>query len=399
MQETVKAREYLDILCGVRPDRRAGSPGNREATDFFSAMVNKWNYHVDATPFSCLDHEIGRASMTSQEREHQVFISPFSLGCEVTSQLATVNTMLDLESCRCADKILLMQGEISSEQLMPKNFTFYNPDPHKKIYSLLEAKQPAAIVTATERKPELVGALYPFPLIEDGDFNIPSVYCTDIVGREIAADTGKVFRLKTEARRIPSTACNVIACKNREAASKIVVCAHIDTYRCTPGALDNASGTVVLLLLAEMLKDYNGKHDIELVAFNGEDHYSAGGEMDYLFRHEKGLEKVAVAINLDGLGYKYGKTDFSLYECPDTMEQMVHKVFSLYPGMIRGEPWFQGDHMIFVQRGIPSIAITSVKIPDLMASVTHTPKDTPENVDCKKLVEVAKALKSFIQAL
>jgi aminopeptidase YwaD len=60
MQDSEKAKEYLDALCGVKPNRRTGSPGNREATDFFATMVKKWNYTVDTTPFPCLDHETGK---------------------------------------------------------------------------------------------------------------------------------------------------------------------------------------------------------------------------------------------------------------------------------------------------------------------------------------------------
>ena len=399
MQDSEKAKEYLDALCGVKPNRRTGSPGNREATDFFATMVKKWNYTVDTTPFPCLDHETGKASLICQGQAYEIYISPFSLECDVTSELVTVSTITELENCQCADKILLMRGEICVEQLMPKNFVFYNPDHHKRIYALLEEKQPAAIITGTERKPELVGALYPFPLIEDGDFDIPSVYCTDIVGKEIAVNTGKVFRLATEARRIPSTACNVIARKKQETPRKIVISAHVDAYWGTPGALDNASGTVVLLLLAEMLKEYDGKSAIEIVAFNGEDYYSAGGQMDYLSRYGEDLVRIAVAINLDDLGYKRGKTAYSLYECPSEIEQKARNIFSRYSGMVIGEPWYQGDHMIFVQKAKPAIALTSEKIPELMATITHTPKDTPDMVDCEKLIEAANALRDFIQGL
>jgi aminopeptidase YwaD len=379
MQDSEKAKEYLDALCGVKPNRRTGSPGNREATDFFATMVKKWNY--------------------TQDRAYEIYISPFSLECDVTSELVTISTITELENYQCADKILLMRGEICAEQLMPKNFVFYNPDHHKRIYALLEEKQPAGIIAATERKPELVGALYPFPLIEDGDFDIPSVFCTDIVGKEIAVNTGKVFRLATEARRIPSTACNVIAQKNQETPPKIVISAHIDAYWCTPGALDNASGTVVLLLLAEMLKEYDGKSAIEIVAFNGEDYYSAGGQMDYLSRYGEDLDRIAVAINLDDLGYKRGKTAYSLYECPSEIEQKARNIFSRYSGMVIGEPWYQGDHMIFVQKAKPAIALTSEKMPELMATIAHTPEDIPDMVDCEKLIESANALRDFVQGL
>jgi aminopeptidase YwaD len=207
----------------------------------------------------------------------------------------------------CRGKILLMKDTLCAEQLMPKNFIFYNPEHHKKIYALLEEKQPAAVITAKGNDLEMVGNIYPFPVIADVDFNIPSVYCKYTTGREIALKTGEVFRLKIDARRIPSNACNVIAGKNPDAPNKIIVCVHIDTWENTPGASDNASGIVVELLLAEVLAGYRGDTGIEIVAFNGEDHYSAGGEMDYLNRYGKDLEKVPVAINIDDVGYIRGK--------------------------------------------------------------------------------------------
>ena len=396
VQDIEKAKDYLQTLCSVKPNRRTGSPGNRAATDFFASMVKKWDYVVDATLFPCLDYESGKISLACQGLAYEVFVSQFSPACDVTAGLVTVSTIEELESCQCRGKILMMHGAVCAEQLMPKNFVFYNPDHHKRIYALLEEKQPAAIITATERNPELVGALYPFPLIEDGDFNIPSVYCTDAVGKEILANKGKVFRLAIDARRIPATACNVIASKNQAAPQKILVCAHIDAYWSTPGALDNASGTVVLLLLAEMLQNYKSKSGIEIAAFNGEDYYSAGGQMDYLRRYGQDFNRMVVAINIDDVGYKEGKTAYSLYECPDEIKQKAHDIFGKYGGVMAGEPWYQGDHMIFAQNKKPAIAFTSEKVVELMATVTHSRKDTPDIIDCGKLVELAHSLYSLV---
>ena len=77
--------------------------------------------------------------------------------------------------------------------------------------------------------------------------------------------------------------------------------------------------------------------------------------------------------------------------------QKAYSIFDNYAGIITGEPWYQGDHMIFVQNGRPAIAFTAEKITDLMATVTHTPRDTPEIVEYGKLVEIAKALNDFIR--
>lgn len=298
---TAKARFYLDFLCNVKPNRRTGSLGNRDATDFFANTVRAYGYEVDATPFECLDH-ICNGAILSQEEAYEVYASPYTMGCDALAELIAVSTIEELENIDCEGKILLIKGAICKEQLMPKNFVFYNPEHHQKIIALLESRKPAGIITATEKKPEQAGALYPFPLIVDGDFDIPSVYCKDIVG-DILAITHGLFRLKIDAIRISSRATNIIARLNSNAPRKVVITAHIDAYEGSPGASDNASGIIVLLLCAQMLSDYRGENCIEIVALNGEDHYSAGGQMDYLKRYGTEMPKIMLAINIGGFRF------------------------------------------------------------------------------------------------
>ncbi len=54
--------------------------------------------------------------------------------------------------------------------------------------------------------------------------------------------------------------------------------------------------------------------------------------------------------------------------------------------------------MIFVQKEIPSVAITSEFMPELMRTVTHTSSDTPDLIDPKKLVEVAASLNTLVRS-
>jgi aminopeptidase YwaD len=398
-EATAKAQFYLETLCGVKPNRRTGSVGNRQATDFFADTIRSHGYEIDAAPFACSDYVCAGASLTHAEKAFRVFASPYSLGCDISAELVTVSTMEELESVNCEGKLVLMRGAICAEQLMPKNFVFYNPEHHQKIIALLESRKPAAIITATERKPEQVGALYPFPLIVDGDFDIPSVYCRDTVGDDLASSQGDSFRLQIEAHRLASSATNIIARLNTGAAKKVIITAHIDAYEGSPGASDNASGVVVLLLCAQMLASYRGEHCIEIAALNGEDHYSAGGQMDYLKRYGNEFPRVLLAVNIDDVGYKQGRSAYSFYECPVQLEQKAEDVLQRFDGMARGEPWFNGDHMIFVQSQVPALAFTSECMPELMQTVTHTTLDTPDLIDCSKLVQVAEALDVLARTL
>jgi aminopeptidase YwaD len=394
-----KAQLYLQALCRVKPNRRTGSAGNRAATDFFADAIRQYGYAIDATPFDCLDYVSGGSELTHAGQIFEVYVSPYSLGCDVSAELTAVSSVEELESTDCTGKILLLRGEICSEPLMPKNFVFYNPAHHQHIIALLESQQPAAIITATGSNPEQAGALCPFPLFVDGDFDIPSVYCREPVGDLLAARQGDLFQLQIHARRLPSRATNVIATLNRGAERNVVLTAHIDAYEDSPGASDNASGVVVLLLCAEMLSSYRGKHGIEIAALNGEDHYSAGGQMDYLTRYGGEFPDVLLAVNVDDVGYKKGRSAYSFYGCSPHLEEAAQAAFRRFDGLVRGEPWFSGDHMLFVQNQVPSVAFTSECMPELMRTVTHTSSDTPDILDGHKLVEVAEALDTLVRSL
>ena len=391
-----RAEVYLHRLCLEIPHRRVGSEGNRAATAFFAETIASFGFSTECAEFDCLDWSRGEARLVAGGESFEVHISPYSLGCRASVPLVIASTVDGLERVEAAGKILLLRGDLTKEQLMPKNFPFYNPEEHQKIVRLLETKSPAAIVAATSRNPDLAGGMYPFPLIEDGDFDIPSVYMTDEEGDRLAGHAGMEVSLEIEAKRLPAKGYNVIARKGPDSGRRIVLCAHIDTKEGTPGALDNATGVAVLLLLAELMQDYAGDMGIEMVALNGEDDYSAAGQILYLRENADTLGQVVLAINMDAAGYHEGDTAYSLYGCPDEIAGAIREAFSKQDGMIEGEQWYQGDHSIFAQNQVPAMAITSEQFVELSTQVTHTMKDRPEIVDCEKLADLALALRELL---
>ena len=241
--------------------------------------------------------------------------------------------------------------------------------------------------------------MYPFPMLEDGDFDIPSAYMTAEEGIKLARLAGQRVRLSFAAERIPTTGTNVIARKSGTETGKIIVFAHIDSKDGTPGALDNATGVVVLLLLAELLVDWNGRFATEIIALNGEDYYSTPGQNQYLADNQDQLTQIKLGINLDGAGYHDGQTAYSLYGCPAKLKTLIHQRFAAHDEMTTGEQWYQGDHAIFYQNQVPVIAITSEQIMELTTKITHTDKDVPALVDTGKLVYIALALRDLIQTI
>ena len=391
---------YLNKLCRAISDRSVGSEGNRRATRFFERTVSSLGWRTENSELSVIDWRDGGASLRAGNLGFEVYASPYSLGCSVEAPLARISNIDELKEKRVKGKIILLSGEIANEQLMPKNFVFYNPEEHKEIIALLEAKQPAAIITATGRNASLAGGAYPFPLIEDGDFDIPSVYMTDKEGERLLRLEGMPVILESKSERIPSKAYNITA---RKGASddRIVLTAHIDAKKGTPGAIDNATGVVCLLLLAELLSDYEGGKTLEIAALNGEDYYAVPGQMDYIRMNRNSFGNIRLNINIDGAGYREGKTVFSMFDLSSDMREKIDEVMNEFKDITEGIRWPQGDHSIFIQQGCPAIAVSSQWFTEHMESqeITHTPKDSAEIVDLRKVVEIAQALNRFIRKI
>jgi aminopeptidase YwaD len=397
-----KCNSHMQRLCAEIPNRSVGSEGNQAASHYFERILSSLGWKVEKQEFSALDWIDGGASLRCGEVDFQVFVSPYAPGCAVKAPLIPVSRVEELEGAAIQGKIILLHGDIAREQLMPKNFVFFNPEEHQRIISLLEKGAPAAIICATGRNAALAGGVYPFPLIEDGDFEIPSVYMTEEEGSRLLlfaeANPGCTVLLKSISTRLQGNGCNVIARKGDPSGKRMVITAHIDAKKGTPGAIDNASGVAVLLLLAELLRNYAGTLLIEIVALNGEDYYAVPGQMLYLQQNQNRFSEILLNINIDGAGYREGKSAFSFYNLPEEIELSLREVIAHFDGIAVGTPWYQGDHSIFIQNGCPAVAVSSQWFTDNIDSqeITHTSKDNLEIVDCQKLVEIAQALSLFI---
>ena len=397
-----KAELHLHVLCSEIGERRVGSEANRNSTFYVESILKEAGWMTEVTQLSVIDWLSDGAMLKCDGRHFEVYSSQYSLGCAVAGELVAIDTVSRLEREAIEDKIVLLHGEIAGQQIAPKNFPFWNPEEHQYLISLLEKGNPRALVCATERNSAVAGGVYPFPLFEDGDFNIPSVYMKDTEGVNLLSYTGKTVELISKAKRIPETAFNVLARRrNLQGKKRIVITAHIDSKIGTPGAIDNATGVTVLLLLAELLKEYNTDYSLELVFFNGEDYYGAPGQITYLKQNEGKMDEIALNINIDGAGYIEGKSCFSPFNLPEDMLDLLHEVLWEASDLVEGKPWYQGDHSVFLQQGCPAIAVSSSWFIDNMEDqdITHTPKDNLSIVNYERVAECAQGIAIFIEKL
>ncbi|MDP2299729.1 MAG: M28 family peptidase [Actinomycetota bacterium] len=393
----LEARIEADVAeLTAHPDRHVGGPGNDAANEMVATRLAGLGFDVRRTGFDCLEWEHGEAFVEVGGERFDLHVGPYSPPCVTHATLIEVRDIEHLEKSVIAGAVVLLTNEIAAHQVMPKNFPFYNPEEHRRIVAALEHFGPAAVIAATGRDPEMVGGQYPFPLFEDGDLDIPNAYMTAEDGKALRKFDGDLVRIRIESRRLPATAEQVVATLPGDRPGRIVVTAHIDSRRGSPGGLDNASGVATLLTLAGLLAGYEHGPTIEIVPFNGEDDYAAHGEILWLAENEGAMDDIELGINIDDLGWRGTVNHVSLYACPPEVEASVRGALDSFPDMAEGPQWFQSDHAIFGIHGRPAIALATSDIAGFMADYAHSEKDTADLADPALIAGAARFVRDVI---
>ncbi len=202
----------------------------------------------------------------------------------------------------------------------------------------------------------------------------------------------------------------------------VVIGAHYDHLgaidgKIYPGADANASGTVAMLSIAEMLSAYRnlGKsHDsnVIFVAFDAKEHNMAGSKALWNMIENGSLKdpvsgetitksKITMMVNIDQIGctsapLKSGRKDYiimlgneSLKPIKRDMLRICNRMFAIdmeydytYYGSKNFTQMFYrlSDQRVFIDNGIPSVLFTSG-----ITMNTNKTYDTPETIDLKIL--------------
>jgi len=220
---------------------------------------------------------------------------------------------------------------------------------------------------------------------------------------------------------------NVIA--ERRGSTKpddiLLLGAHYDSYRRSPGANANASGVAVLLELARVLRNDNPTRSIRLAFFANGERPFLGTEGSGSFNHATGArarsEDIRLMVCLDTIGYysdKEGSQSFPFplnLRYPSTGDflaiigglkrrDLVTKIVTrwaeisavpAYGGALPG--WFPGvlrsDHEIFESLGYPAVLLTDTA--ENRWRDARTVYDKFPYLDYKSLAQIVTSLEAL----
>ena len=380
----------MELLARIAKPRPVGTPQNQEITEDIGVYLERCGYEVKKVPFDCKVWETQESFLRIGEKEIGVQVSPYSEGFAGMRKAVVVTNFDELKDVACENKLLFLTGELTEEELQPKDYPFYYPEEHKAIIDCLEEKNPCAIISVTGKS--MMSGLDPFPVIEDGNFHIP----VGSIGKNDFAEVQELLSEREIEIAILSenhgeTAYQLIASKKvPDPQGTIAICAHMDSKYHTDGALDNASGVATMLLAAKGIK--TDKYNIDIVPFNSEEYYDPQGELIYLEEIQKTGKEIALLINIDTLAYTGSKVAVSTFNIDGQEKQKLDDLKETCENIVEGTPWYAGDHAAFVFGGTKCILLSASDLFEECIHYTHCPKDTMDRIDEGLIEDAAEYL-------
>jgi Zn-dependent M28 family amino/carboxypeptidase len=212
-------------------------------------------------------------------------------------------------------------------------------------------------------------------------------------------------------------------------AELVVVGAHYDSNRGTPGADDNASGVAAVIELARLLRSDSLPRTIHLVAFANEELPFFGtadqGARRYVAALKQRGDDIRSMLSIETIGYYATGPKTQMYPkplnlfYPDTgnfigfvgnlsSRPLVHEAITAFrrhtsfpshgaaaPASIPGIGW--SDHEAFWAAGFPAVMITDTA--PFRNPYYHTRGDTPDRIDYERMTRVVDGLAAVVRQL
>lgn len=197
--------------------------------------------------------------------------------------------------------------------------------------------------------------------------------------------------------------------------AKFILCAHydsrpfcendpIDPSLPLPGANDGASGSAVLLTLAQALSGWEVATDLEFVFFDGEDFGQGIENMLYGSKHfvanlspaeAASIETVLLLDMIGDVDLKIRPEPSSVESDPETVQRLMHLGANFFGfgefDLSGAAPRIFDDHSPFHARGIKAVVLIDFEYPHW-----HTAADTPDKVSARSLRVVEQTVHEFL---
>ncbi|MBA4158718.1 MAG: M28 family peptidase [Gemmatimonadetes bacterium] len=224
--------------------------------------------------------------------------------------------------------------------------------------------------------------------------------------RILASAPGPVVAGLTTGNRMgPAEAANVLGDLRGTSGETVLAGAHLDSWDLGTGALDNGSGTLVVMEAARILSAHvlrtgeQPRRTIRFALWMGEELGLYGSRFHVAEALRRGtLDEYRAVLNLDMVGAPVGFGAMDRPEAAAALRPLIHELraagFALDTAVATGGGLYS-DHQPFLLEGIPILSMQS-RLKEGAGRFYHSAGDTRDKIDEADLGEAAAAVAGLL---
>jgi Iap family predicted aminopeptidase len=387
--------DNLVVLCDEYGSRFGGTPGERQAADFFRAKMEAYGLKsVHLEPIEYVGWTRGEARfeiLAPVQKEIPCITLPHSPPANLEGTLIDVGDGAPEDFGRRAEEI---QGKIvmTTSVVRPNGSTRWIHRGEKYGRSVLAGATGFLFVNHYPGYGPATGGIG-----HDGPGHIPgfSISCEDgAYIRRLMKRQGEVkVRLTSTDRSEPMTSWNVVGdLPGKENPDQLVMLGcHYDGHDISQGAEDPASGAVAVLEAARVLAAYvpDPVCTVRFVLW-GIEEIGLLGSRAYVMAHEDELSNIRFYLNMDAAGSTKNARDLVFNEWPEleTLAERWLDEMALDFAIGQSVHAFS-DHFPFFMKGVPTGGMQGLELLSGGRGYGHTRFDTVDKVELRDLREAS----------
>jgi aminopeptidase YwaD len=210
-------------------------------------------------------------------------------------------------------------------------------------------------------------------------------------GMKLAALSGKKAVLKVKQTVSKRTAQNIVVDIKGHASdgSLTLAVGHYDSVARSPGACDNAGGTVSLLKAAEHFVKNRPKRDLRIIFFSGEE-MGLRGSFAYAEKHKQEvIDRLRLVVNIDVGGDDLGLNHFEVLGTSQLQGYVIGITREIGHYFRSAVDIYSSDCMPFSVYEVPSVNIS--REGGESSFNIHTPGDSAEHTSARGLLPTIEA--------
>ena len=371
-------------------NRFPGTAGETRCRDFLLEQLEAFGLsNVRAEPFRYLAYEAVAASCRLPDEDWELPCTGLQCTADAAAEgeAVFVGAGTDEELAVLARRGVEFAGKVAvAQSFLPST-----------IAPELSRRGVAALVNIGETPdglvPHFTAAFYPPPLEPPWDGRVlrfPGVTVEAGAGRRLLSllSAGRLrLRVEHRARYVERASANVIGeIPGADTPEEnVIVGAHYDTQRESPGASDNGTGLAVLLELGRTWNALEPRRTVTLAAWGAEE-LACWGSYSYALARSEELPRAVAMLNLDALGLPFPGTRTIVADpaLSRFAAESAARVGWQVESQLDASLFPYADHIPFVDAGVPAAWIW--RFPP-QHPYYHSPGDTLRWIDLDRLAD------------